>query len=152
MIVLVGYGNPLRRDDGAGPVLARMVEAWGGRSDMKVITLHQLVPEIAEVLAETGVAAVIFLDACVNDCAGGDMVAICPVGGEGSSPALGHHFAPGDLLCYAELLRKAPLPAWQLTIPGIDFGYGEGLSGYSGENIAVAFEKLQVFLRKIPLE
>jgi len=119
---------------------------------MKVITLHQLVPEIAEVLAETGVAAVIFLDACVNDCAGGDMVAICPVGGEGSSPALGHHFAPGDLLCYAELLRKAPLPAWQLTIPGIDFGYGEGLSGYSGENIAVAFEKLQVFLRKIPLE
>ncbi|MDD2335850.1 MAG: hydrogenase maturation protease [Geobacteraceae bacterium] len=151
MIVLVGYGNPLRRDDGAGPALARMVEAWGGRNDMRVMTPHQLVPELAEDLAEAGVAVVLFLDACVSDCDGGAMVAIRPVDGEARSPAFGHHFPPTDLLHYVKLLRGAPLPAWQLTIPGVDFGYGEGLSRYAGNNLALAMEKLQVFLRKIPL-
>jgi hydrogenase maturation protease len=151
MIVLVGYGNPFRRDDGAGPALARMVEAWGGLNDMRVMTPQQLVPELAEDLAGAGVAAVLFLDASVSDCGGGDMVAIRPVGGEESSPAFGHHFPPADLLRYAELLRGAALPAWQLTIPGVDFDYGEGLSSYSSKNLVAAFEKLQAFLRNISL-
>jgi hydrogenase maturation protease len=150
MIVLVGYGNPFRRDDGAGPALARMVEAWGGRSDVKVLTPHQLVPELAEDLAENGVAAVLFLDAGANDCAKGESVAIRPVGDEAASPAFGHYFAPADLLQYVQLFRGSPLPAWQITIPGIDFGYGEGLSGYSEKNLAAAFEMLQVCLRILP--
>jgi hydrogenase maturation protease len=152
MIVLVGYGNPLRRDDGAGPALARMVAAWGGLNDLRVITPHQLVPELAEDLAAPGVSAVLFLDACAGDCYGGTLVTIFPVGCEASFAAFGHHFTPSDLLLYAEFLRGAPLPAWQLTIPGVDFGYGEGLSEYSEKNLAVALEKLQVFLREIPLQ
>ena len=150
MIVLIGYGNPLRRDDGAGPVLARMVEAWGGRDDMKVLTPHQLVPELAEDLAESGVTAVVFLDAAVNDREGGGMVAIRPVGGEQASPLFGHHFSPGDLLQYVQLLRGTALPAWQITIPGNDFGYGEGFSRYAEQNLAAAFEALQTFLCHIP--
>ncbi len=147
MIMLIGFGNPLCRDDGAGPALARMVEEWGGPNDIKVLTPHQLVPELAEDLAETGVLAVLFLDASANDSKDSEMVEIRPVGGEASSPAFGHNFSSADLLRYTELLRGSPLPAWQITIPGIDFGYGEGLSGYCAKNIAVAFEKLQVFLR-----
>jgi hydrogenase maturation protease len=152
MVVLIGYGNSLRRDDGAGPALARLAEAWGGRGDLKVITPHQLVPELAEDLAEAGVVAVLFLDASAHDSRGSERVAIRPVGGEARSPAFGHHFSPAVLLRYAELLRGGPLPAWQITIPGIDFGHGEGLSGYSEQLLAVAFKKLQIFLRKIPLQ
>lgn len=154
MILLIGYGNPLRRDDGAGPALAGMLEARGGRNDLRVITVHQLVPELAQDLAAVDVAAVLFLDASVGGCTGCTAVTIQPLGGVRPSPPpiLGHQFSPAALLCYAELLRGAALPAWQITIPGIDFGYGEGLSVSSEKNLAAAFEKLQVFLRKIPLQ
>jgi len=151
MIVLVGYGNPLRRDDGVGPALARMFEAWGGLNHMRVLTPHQLVPELAEDLAEADVEAVLFLDACVSDSGGGATVEIRPVSGEISSPVFGHHLPPADLLRYAELLRGAPLPAWQLTIPGVDFDYGEGLSRYAENNLAIALEMLHAFLRNILL-
>jgi hydrogenase maturation protease len=148
--MLIGFGNPLRRDDGAGPALAKMVEEWGGSNDVKVLTPHQLVPELAEDLAETGVMAVMFLDACANNSKDAEMVEIRLVGCGSSAPAFGHIFSPVDLLQYTELLRGVPLPAWQVTLPGIDFGYGEGLSGYCAKNVAVAFEMLQVFLLSNP--
>jgi len=150
MILLIGYGNPLRRDDGAGPALAGMIEARGGRIDLRVLTVHQLVPELAQDLAAADVSAVLFLDASVSGCSEEPAVSIQPLGGVAPSPVVGHHFSPAELLCYAELLRGAALPAWQITIPGTDFGYGEGLSVFSEKNLAAAFEKLQVFLRKIP--
>ncbi|MHC1697015.1 MAG: hydrogenase maturation protease [Geobacteraceae bacterium] len=152
MILLIGYGNLLRRDDGAGPVLAGKMEKQGGREDLRVITVHQLVPELAQDLAAAEVTAVLFLDACVSRCSGDTAVAVKPLGLVAPSPVVGHHFSPADLLCYAELLRGATLPAWQITIPGIDFGYGEGLSDYSDNNLAAAFEVLHLFLRKIPLQ
>lgn len=152
MLLLIGYGNPLRRDDGAGPALAGMLEARSGRTDLRVITVHQLVPELAQDLAAADVKAVLFLDASVSGCSGGTDVSIQPLGGVGPSPVLGHHFSPVELLCYAELLRGAALPAWQISIPGTDFGYGEGLSASAEKNLAAAFDKLQVFLRKIPLQ
>jgi hydrogenase maturation protease len=151
MIVLIGYGNPLRRDDGAGPALAGLVKAWGGRADLKVLTSHQLVPELAVDLAMADVTAVLFLDASVSCYRGGADPSIRSLDKTVSLSAFGHQFSPVDLLCYAELLRGAPLPAWQVTIPGIDFDYGEGLSSYSRKNLSAAFENLQVFLRKIHL-
>ncbi|MGA7828728.1 MAG: hydrogenase [Geobacteraceae bacterium] len=151
MIMLIGYGNHLRRDDGAGPALARMIEAWSGPADLKVITPHQLVPELAENLATSDVTAVLFLDASIGDCEGKVLVSINPLKAGSGSPSLGHFFSAADLLCYTELLRGSSLPAWQVTVPGIDFGYGEGLSVYSGKNLATAFKKLLSFLQKISL-
>ncbi|MRR54208.1 MAG: hydrogenase maturation protease [Deltaproteobacteria bacterium] len=152
MILLIGYGNPLRRDDGAGPVLAGMLEERGGRNDLRVITVHQLAPELAQDLAAADVTAVLFLDASVIRCPEGEEVCIRTLDGLEPPPVFGHQFSPAELLCYAELLRGTVLPAWQVTIPGVDFGYGEGLSLTSEKNLASAFENLQVFLRKIPLQ
>lgn len=151
MILLIGYGNALRRDDGAGPALAAMIASRSRRDDLKVITVQQLVPELAPELATAEVAAVLFLDASVSGCSEEPAVSIQPLGGVATSPVVGHHFSPADLICYAELLRGAALPAWQVTIPGIDFGYGEGLSVTTEKNLAAAFKELQVFLRTIPL-
>jgi hydrogenase maturation protease len=149
MIVLIGYGNPLRRDDGAGPALARLVEERCGRGELRVLTPHQLVPELAESLAENDVAAVLFLDACVSESERDKKVTVRPVGGAAPSPAFGHHFSPADLLVYTELLRGSPLPAWQVSIPGVDFGFGEGLSNQAEKNLAAAYEMLENILRII---
>lgn len=146
MIVLIGYGNPLRRDDGVGPALARMIGARCRPGDLRVLTPHQLVPELAEGLAEKDVTAVLFLDARVNDDEGGAKVTVHPVSGAAPSPAFGHHFSPAELLLYAELLRGSPLPAWQVSVPGDDFGFGEGLSCRTEKSLAAACDMLENFL------
>ena len=52
-LLIIGIGNSLRRDDGAGLVLARgLAETWqtaGHR--VQLIETHQLVPELAEPIA-----------------------------------------------------------------------------------------------------
>jgi hydrogenase maturation protease len=148
MLVVIGYGNPLRRDDGAGPALARMIEKRFGRDTLKVIVIHQLVPEIAEELARKEVEAVLFLDAGTSGASEQQQVAIHPVAAEASSPALGHHFSPVDLLAYTELFRGTPLSGWQLTIHGSDFGFGEGLGSQAKKSLAEAGERLEVFIRE----
>ena len=48
MILLVGYGNPLRTDDGVGQVVVRKFERDGRYANIKTIICHQLLPEHAE--------------------------------------------------------------------------------------------------------
>ena len=56
-IVVAGYGNPLRGDDGAGWRVACAVrERYAGRPDVEVLAGQQPVPEWAPVLAGAGVA------------------------------------------------------------------------------------------------
>jgi hydrogenase maturation protease len=150
MIVLIGYGNPLRRDDGTGPALARMIGARCGPAGLRVLTPHQLVPELAECLAEKDVTAVLFLDACVSESERNRKVTARPVEGAAPSPAFGHHFPPAALLLYTELLRGSPLPAWEVSIPGVDFGFGEGLSRQAEENLVAAYELLENILQILP--
>src|SRR5579862_3803538 len=60
-ILIVGYGNPLRRDDALGWHASRLLaEALVGK-DVEVITCHQLTPELAEPLSRCQRA--VFIDA-----------------------------------------------------------------------------------------
>lgn len=148
MLAVIGYGNPLRRDDGVGPALAEILEKRFSQYGLKVIVTHQLVPELAEELAGKEVTAVLFLDAGTSDGNEQERVTIRRVAAEASSPALGHHFSPVDLLAYTELFRGTPLPAWQLTIRGSDFGFGEGLTAQVKLSLVEAGQRLEVFIRE----
>ena len=53
-LVVIGYGNELRGDDGAGPRVARAVAAHN-LPGVQIITAHQLTPEMADGLAEARV-------------------------------------------------------------------------------------------------
>src|SRR5687768_2137391 len=61
-ILLVGFGNSLRGDDAIGPTVAGEAEAWGDPR-LRVLSLHQLAPEVAADLAASRLA--IFVDASV---------------------------------------------------------------------------------------
>lgn len=131
MILLIGYGNDLRRDDGAGLVLAEIIErAWQIRGvAVKRLAVHQLMPELAVDIAGPEVSAVVFVDtrAAAADEVSPD-VQVQPVPAGPSSPSLGHHLDPAALLTYAGHLYGRRPPAWLVTVPGTDFSYGEGLS------------------------
>ncbi|MBE9199065.1 GNAT family N-acetyltransferase [Nodularia sp. LEGE 06071] len=57
--IAIGYGNELRSDDGIGQRVAKALQL----SQVKSIAVHQLTPELAEVLARADLA--IFIDACL---------------------------------------------------------------------------------------
>ena len=64
-VLIVAYGNPLRSDDGvawrAADILAEKLSA----SDVEILRLHQLAPELADTLR--GFDRVIFVDAALSD-------------------------------------------------------------------------------------
>src|SRR5262245_30725916 len=49
-VVVVGYGNELRGDDAVGPRVAQAVAAWD-LPGVCGLAIHQLTPELAEILA-----------------------------------------------------------------------------------------------------
>jgi hydrogenase maturation protease len=147
MILLIAYGNPLRRDDGAG---LRLAEEMAGRwqeagTPLRHVVAQQLTPELAVEIADPDVLAVVFVDTRAEPPGGAaDGVLVSALGAGGpASPSLGHHTAPEVLLAYASLLldgRSAP-PAWLATTPGVDFDHGEGLSPAASAAIRCAFSQ-----------
>lgn len=62
-VLVLGYGNPARRDDGLGPALARRIAAME-IPGVQVRTAYQLNVEDAELVSRHDV--VVFVDACLQ--------------------------------------------------------------------------------------
>lgn len=127
-LLIIAYGNTLRRDDGAGIALAeRLVEVWQYQGiTTRLICVTQLTPELAAELLAAEIAAVIFVDAAVA--AQPASIQITPITAESTDAAFGHHCGPATILTYAAHLYHCQAPAWLVTVPGKDFGHGEGFS------------------------
>lgn len=137
-LLIIGYGNTLRRDDGAGVALAKAVAAqWQAQGQSVCLnTVQQLTPELAVEIANDEVAAVVFVDAAAT--ANGDKVGIRRLQADAGSPSLGHHLDPATLLAYVRLFRPALPPVWLVTIGGEDFRLGEGFSAVVAQHLAAA--------------
>ena len=59
--LIIGYGNPLRGDDGVGWEVASRLAATIPEEAAHIMTVHQLTPELAESVSEAEL--VIFIDA-----------------------------------------------------------------------------------------
>jgi hydrogenase maturation protease len=133
-LLVIGYGNELRGDDGVGPYVARAVGAWG-RKGVAAVVVHQLVPELAEALSRAEVA--VFVDAGPG--AGECEVRPLTVSG---GPAVGHALNPGWLLAAArEWYGRAPI-AWMITVPAERLEHGEGLSARAARGAAAALSQI----------
>ena len=134
MVLILAYGNSLRRDDGAGFVLGDVVERMLSEEGFEVdrIDSHQLEPELALDISGEKISAVLFIDARALPYApGADDLRVQVrrvASAENASPSMGHHLNAPTLLAYARFLFKKEPPAWLITVPGKDFDHGEGLS------------------------
>ena len=148
MILIIAYGNTLRQDDGAGLALGQILEKElrARRVDVERITVHQLMPELALELARERVKAVIFVDTRVATDDDTLKVQILPLFADTPSPSIGHHLNPVTVLVYARLLYNKQLPAWQLTVPGVNFEHGEEFSTIAQVALATAPELLTDWL------
>ncbi|HTO94204.1 MAG TPA: hydrogenase maturation protease, partial [Bacteroidota bacterium] len=116
---VIGIGNTLRRDDGAGVEAARRIAR--AYPDAHVITAHGLQPEMAEAIAHCDL--VLFIDASVRTSA----VCVTRVGALTESDA--HAMTPDGLLAIArQVYGSAPDEALILEIPAFECGFGEEMS------------------------
>jgi hydrogenase maturation protease len=127
-ILLIGYGNVCRRDDGAGLVLAEKLAAYWSSEGIRtrLLTSSQLLPEMACDIADDNPANVLFVDTVAS--AAGTGIQVTPVALDVTSPTLGHHLEPTTLMSFAALLFGSHPHAWLVTVPGSDFDHGEGFS------------------------
>ncbi|PJF31114.1 MAG: hydrogenase maturation protease [Phototrophicales bacterium] len=124
MILVIGYGNPLRRDDGVGWAVIAAIQAQAP-PDVTCLAVHQLTPELSEAVAHADV--VILIDASIEGEAGDvHITPILPC--RDGTPTMTHHLSPRSLLDMTQwLYDKSPFTLL-MTITGADFGVGEGLS------------------------
>jgi hydrogenase maturation protease len=131
MLLIIAYGNDLRRDDGAGLRLAEMIEQECRRRRLpaKRISGRQLLPELSPEIARADIEAVLFVDTrAVQPTEVKPIIETHPIALDRASPGLGHQLSPTALLLYVYLLYGRQPPAWLVTAPGLDFSHGEGLS------------------------
>jgi hydrogenase maturation protease len=123
--LLIGYGNPLRGDDGVAWAVARAVRAAG--APHRILTAHQLTPELASDVADAD--RVVFLDAAC-DAEPGQVTARPVHPADGPPHGLTQHaYDPGALLWLARQAHgRAPEEAWLVTVGAGRFDCGEALS------------------------
>ena len=119
--MVIGYGNEMRGDDGAGPFVAACIEAEN-LPGVGVLIVRQLTPEIAADLAET--RCVVFVDAR----AGGEEVLVQRLETAVRDEWCAHRADPAALLALTQAVYGCVPEAWWVTLPGFCFEVGEGLS------------------------
>lgn len=131
-ILIIGYGNPGRADDGLGVAFADEIE----KLNLKNISVdrdYQLAIEHAYDVAESKLT--VLFDAHMSCTEPFEIRRICSSASFSFST---HSVSPENLLCLAEEIAKAPKTVFAIGIKGYDFNsFKEGLS-----------EKAKINLRK----
>lgn len=141
-ILVIGYGNPGRLDDGLGPAFAEAVEALG-LPHVTVEADYQLTVEDAEAVARHDL--VIFADAAVDAPTPCYLRRVEP---EASVSFTTHSVSPAAVLGLARELFGATAEGWLLGIRGVAFAaFGEGLSPEARANLRAALELVEPILR-----
>lgn len=140
-VMVIGYGNDLRSDDGVGQRIADAIAVWN-LPTVKTLAVHQLTPELATTLAN--VEMVIFVDACLSDAS--SQVEVQPLSPSAASLTSGHMGDGRSLLALTQALYGHYPKAWLVTVPGVNFEVGENLSSTAEAGMAIAQTKIIAFL------
>lgn len=143
MILMIGYGNPLRSDDAIGQHMAQMMEQCLKPETVQVITTYQLTPELVEPIQRAEL--VVFIDARVGQRPG--KVVWENVKPEISTGAFTHHVTPGTLLGAADVLYAAKPEGILISIVGADFDYGSDLSDQLKRMLPEIAEQVEAIIK-----
>lgn len=135
--LILGWGNPSRRDDGLGPALAERLAALDLPGVTVETDLQLHVEDVADLARHE---RVVFADAA-REGEAPFWVRRGRAEGDGLSFTT-HSVSPGALLTLSRRLFDAEPEAWILGVRGYDFDdFGEGLSAEAQSNLdeAVAF-------------
>ena len=122
-VLVVGYGNRSRTDDGVGWFVVEQLQE-SGRVDAEFLFLHQLEVELAETISHYDL--VVFVDAATAQ--DPQLVTRKEVSPTLQGHAVTHYFTPGDLLALCQSLYYRQPQGTLFSIRGQDFNFGSTLS------------------------
>jgi hydrogenase maturation protease len=139
-LLVIGYGNSLRSDDGVGPKTAEAL-AELNLPGVRTLSCHQLTPEMAVPIAAA--QCVVFVDAAVDSKTSVDLQELEPAG---PGQTMAHAPDPRQLLKLArEIFGRTP-SAFLITIPAENLDFGEQLSARAQQGSREALQKIRAFL------
>jgi len=124
-VLVIGYGNPSRSDDGFGWKFAESLRELCDGEDVEIVTSQQLAPEMAETIANS--QFVVFADARVNGPPGKIEVQSIKPAPVWDRPTT-HHVDPALLLAFSRMLYGASPESVLVTVGAECFDTGEELS------------------------
>jgi len=147
-VLLLGYGNPSRGDDGLGPALLEMIEAdrRQGRAPDIFDTLTDYQLQIEHALDMQKRQLVVFIDATLSATAPFDYSLLEPCR---DNSYTSHAMSPAALLAVYEQVCGEPLPdAYLLGISAYQFDLGTSITAQAREHLG----KARNFLRELLLQ
>ena len=132
--LIIGYGNDLRSDDGAGRVVADRVAALG-LTGVTTRSLTQLTPELSLEIA--GKTQVVFVDASIEV----TKTTLTPVVADSREESTWTHYTtPQSLLAMTNTVGRIPRIAHTISVPVADLGLGTELSPIAAAGVEEAVE------------
>ncbi len=136
-LLVIGYGNTLRSDDGVGRKAIEAIERLQ-LAGVRTLGCDLLTPELADPISRAG--RVVFVDAAVD---APRQVQLRPLEPAESSQVMAHAADPKTMLALArDVFGHAP-PAWWLTIPIENLAVGEALSSFARQGLEAAVEMIR---------
>jgi hydrogenase maturation protease len=141
-LLVIGYGNTLRSDDGVGPKVAEALASLNLPGVMS-LSCGLLTPELADPIAHA--EQVVFVDAALDSTREVQLRKLAPAE---SSQIMAHAADPCTLLALArDIFGHAP-EAWWLTIPVENIEIGEELSPSVRQRFLAAVRELKLLAKK----
>jgi hydrogenase maturation protease len=140
-ILLLGYGNTLRGDDGVGQYVALSVASWN-LPGLKVLAVHQLTTDLAEPLSKADLA--IFVDA--KTAGERDFVEVRSLKASNTPGTFDHTSDPQSLLALASVVFGRYPTAWLVSVPAVDFYQRVGLSATALHGAAEAIARVAALI------
>lgn len=146
-VLIYGYGNPGRNDDGLGVLAALEIEKWINSNNIenaRVETNYQLNIEDADEILGNDI--VVFVDATINE----DVInyRLSEVQPEGKTEFTMHAVSPGFILSLSQTLSDKTPKVFLLEIKGYDWEFIEKTSLKAKENLKKAISFLKEIIEK----
>lgn len=136
-LLIVGFGNEFRRDDGLGIKLLDQIN-----ENVDKLKVQELSIDLVDILKEYDI--VLFVDASIE----GGPISFKKIEKEEKFSPLTHHLTCEELLFWIDALYKRSPEFYLLSIRGYDFDFGEELSEKARENLDLAKKFVQNFINE----
>jgi hydrogenase maturation protease len=145
-ILVYGYGNPGRADDGLGIAFSESIESWVNKENIKNVTCesnYQLNIEDAEIISRFDI--VIFADASLEEISSVSLTKVLP--SDSRIEFSMHAVSSAFVLDLCNQIYNVSPQTWLIHIKGVDWDFREGFSAEAKKNLRKALNLIKPLIQ-----
>ncbi len=145
-VLVIAFGNPMRGDDGLAWHAAAALEKKFSVSQIEIVRVHQLTPELAEIVSRCD--GVIFVDAASGGDAPPGEIHYTAIELPQDAPHFSHGLSPHAVMALARQLFGANPRAFSVALTGQRFDHGESLSPAVAAALPVLVSRIEMLIQE----